>query len=571
MKSTHLKSLAPVVLEEIKKIEIKKFQSPTPVESTQSLKNHTLCQFLDEACKACQRWSDESKLTFPKDILPVIDLFLIAVAELTKERLVSSTCFHQQKTLLDLVDRILTCCKNPVGIGYIQTQLTYYKILTHLFQKEKEVDTICTYIQESLTFSCESPAEQCLQIDMLDTLCVVSVAWMNDLKRELKVQDKISILASRIVFKMMDIYDGISFSLIADNWDPARIYTSLVARAVGSILRHFLEVYRDPRKDSVYRHRVESLVTRLQSFINQHAHLAPPEKEYRSAFNMITKCLKVSDSVDSWLREPMMKIAETFALQIKDESQVLAYQMIITAMRKPVMEKSSDQKIKPLSSVKPIESLPEENAKLQQQLRDIEQASIKQQRDLQAKNKLLQQRLAKGAKEKLDFQRTLTSKDSEIQDLTQKNTQLKTQLTELKDQETVLQQKQNQMSAELQQIIAAQQQQTIEYKQQASKWTQRLREQQMALHSVLAEKRRLETEVSSSQSIVQQLEEKLNQTKTQLTETQEQIERQAGDKVRDQAETYQTVQTLLGEIDRLHRLLSPQSSSMRGSNRFSFS
>jgi hypothetical protein len=85
----------------------------------------------------------------------------------------------------------------------------------------------------------------------------------------------------------------------------------------------------------------------------------------------------------------------------------------------------------------------------------------------------------------------------------------------------------------------------------------------MALHSVSAEKRRLETEVTSSQSTVQRLKEKLNQTNVQLTETQEHIARQTSDKARDQAETYQTVQALQGEIDRLRRLL--------GGNRFTFS
>jgi DNA repair exonuclease SbcCD ATPase subunit len=250
---------------------------------------------------------------------------------------------------------------------------------------------------------------------------------------------------------------------------------------------------------------------------------------------------------------------------------ILGYETATTAIPKPVMEKSSDQKIQPLLSVKRTDPLQVENAKLQQQLREIEQASKKQQSDLQEKNKLLQQRLKKGVKEKSDFERELKSKESEIQSLIHQNTQLKSQLTEVKDQETTLQQKQHQISAELKQIIAAQEQQTVVHKQQESQWTQRLHEQQMAFHSVSAEKRRLETEVTSSQSTVQRLEEKLNQTNSQLTETQEDIERQASYKALDQAETYKTVQALQEEIARLRKLLFLQSSSVRGDNRFTFS
>jgi hypothetical protein len=571
MKLTHLKRLAPIVLEEIKKIEIEKSQPQKSIESAQSSEDQIIHRFAEEARKACQRWTNESKLTFPKDVLPVIEFFLIDIAVLIREQVISEISFNRQKTLLDLCDRLLACRKNPVDFACIHARLAYYKAFTYLIQKENEVDIICTHLQESTTFSYDSPTEQCRQIDMLDTLCVACVTWMSGSERELKAQDKISILASQIVHKMMDIYDGIPFPFTAPGWDPACVYANLVAQAVGSALRHCFEIHHDPRKGLGYRQRVVNLMTRLQAFISQHPHLAPPKKESRLALDMITDFLKALDSADNGMRESLIKIAENFVLQIRIGSHASAYREAITAMRKLVMEKSSDQKMKPLSSVKQTDSLQEENTKLQQQLREIEQAAKKQQKDLQEKNKLLQQRLKKGVKEKSDFERELKSKESDIQSLIDQNTQLKTQLTEVKDQETTLQQKKNQMSAELQQIIAAQERQTIEYKQQESKWTQRLREQQMALHSVSAEKRRLETEVTSSQSTVQQLKEKLNQTNTQLTETQEHIERQASDKARDQAETYQTVQTLQGEIDRLRQLLSLQTSSTRGDNRFTFS
>jgi hypothetical protein len=571
MKLTHLKRLAPVVLEEIKKIEIENSQPQKSVESAQSSEDQIIYRFAEEAQKACQRWNEESKPTFPKDVLPAIEFFLIVIAVLIRKHVISEISFNRQKTLLDLCDRLLECRENPVDVACIHARLAYYKAFTYLIQKENEVDIICTYLQECATFSYDSPTEQCLQIDMLDTLCLACVTWMSGAEREFKMQDKISILTSQIVYKLMDVYDGIPFSFTASSWDPARVYAHLVARAVGSALRHFLEIHHNRRKESVSRHRVENLMTRLQTFISKHSHLTPPENEYRLAFNMITELLKTLNTEDNWLEELMLNIAETFALQIKSGSHALDYQTEMTTMRKPVMEKPSDQKMTLLSSVKRTDSLQAKNVKLQQQLREIEQASKQQQRDLQEKNKLLQQRLKKGVKEKSDFERQLKSKESEILSLIDKNTQLKTQLTEVKDQETTLQQKQNQISAELQQIIAEQEQQTVEHKQQESKWTQRLREQQMALHSVSAEKRRLETAVTSSQSTVQQLKKKLNQTNTQLTETQEDIERQASYKALDQAETYKTVQALQGEIDRLRRLLSLQTPSMRGDNRFTFS
>jgi hypothetical protein len=571
MKLARLKSLAPAVLEEIKKIEIENSQLQKSVESAQSLGNHNICRLTEEAWKVCQRWNDESKPTFPKDVLPVIEFFLVFIAELSLGEVISETCFKRQKTLLDLTDRILTCRKNSVDFAYIQSSLTCYKALMYLTQKENEVDTICSYLQECTTFSHDIPAEQCLQINMLDILCVACVTWMDGSERELKAQDKISMLASQIVHKMMDIYDEIPFSFTASGWNPACVYANLVIRAVESALRHFLEIDHDPRKERVYRRQVENLMSRLQAFVRKHSHLAPPEEEYRLALNRIADFLTALSPADSGLRESMIKIAENFALQMTSESQALAYRAAITVMGKPVVEKSSEQKMKPLSSVTRTDSLQEENTKLKLQLREIEQAAKKQQKDLQEKNKLLQQRLTKGVKEKSDCERTLKSKESGIQSLIHQNTQLKTQLTEVKDQETTLQQQQNQISAELQQITAAQEQQTVEYKQQESKWTQRLREQQMALHSVSAEKRRLETEVTSGQSTVRQLKEKLSQTKTQLTEIREQIERQASDKARDQAETYQTVQSLQKEIDRLRQLLSLQTPSIRGNNRFTFS
>src|SRR5579871_2702208 len=96
MKLTRLKRLAPVVLEEIKKIEIKKFQPQTLTGPAQSLENHSLCRFTGQAREACQRWSGESKPTFQQDVSPVIDLFMIALAELIKERVISETYFNWQ-------------------------------------------------------------------------------------------------------------------------------------------------------------------------------------------------------------------------------------------------------------------------------------------------------------------------------------------------------------------------------------------------------------------------------------------------------------------------------------------
>ena len=562
MKLTHLKSLTAAVLEEIKHIETSLL--PPSVASSESLENQNIRQFAKEARQICQRWSDESKLTFPNDVLPVIEFFLTVIAELIKEQAISETCFNRQKSLLDLTDRILMCRQNTVDFPFIQARLTYYKTLMYFTQKDKEVGTICTYLQECMTFSCDQPAEQCMQIHILNTLCVACVTWMNGSERELKAQDKVSLLTSQLVIKMMDIYDEIPFSSTIPGWDPASLYSNLVVRALGSALRHFLEIYRNPPKASDYRRRVETLMTRLQTFMGRHALLTPPEKEYRLVFTMIIDFLKVLGTADSWLRELMIQIAENLARQIGESSDVLAYQAAIAAMRKPVMEKLSDQKMKPLP-------LAEENAKLQQQLREIQHTSKKQQREWQEKNNLLQQRLKKGLEEKSDFDFALQSKDAQIQHLSQHNIQLKTQLKQVKNQEKTLQQQHHQLSAELRQITPMQERQTAQYKQQKLQWTQRLREQQLALHSVSTEKRRLETEVTSSQSTVRQLEEKLKHTHAQLTEAQEQIKRHTQDQAHDRTEAYQQAQALQGEINRLRALLSLQNPSLQGGDcRFQF-
>lgn len=606
MKKDRLAALIPRVLEAVEKIEDELEQKGGSKKSrrkkqfaaqqTQNRQNQQIRQFAQEARRACQHWIDESKTILPKDVGPVVEFFLIAIAHVIAQKIISETFFKREKALLDLIDDIVACCDDQADLVYIRLRSKYYRTLMYITQQGNEVATIVSCLKEIVAFDCDQLNHRCKQIHLLNTLCVGCVTWMRGAEREPGVQDTLSAVAHQMMHKMMDVYTSLpSSSLCLPHWDRVSVYSNIVMHAVDLALYHCIEITRDPKKESLYRNRVENLMSRLHTFLDSYRQLIPHEKDCLSTLSRIVDFLKIPGFKNHWLRTPLLKIAENFA-PYSTGSQVLAYRVAIATFRKPTVEnqlrvvddkstimveiekitstlpdtvdsREKRQAPPPVEEKKTTDLLREQNETLQQQLRETEQVTKNQHKALIRKNKRLTQQMKKWEKEKTEFDQSLKTKKAETKVLTNQNAQLKTQLAEIKQQKVELEQARAALAAELSQVTAEREQQKIERQQRESTWGERLRERQTAFHSVSAENRRLRVQITDSQSTVKELDKALKQTAAQLV----QITRQASDSACDNTAVSKKIQALQQEIGRLRALLSAQTPASRQGPGFSFS
>ena len=364
MKNSPAARLAPTILEAINEIEGGFEQKSGSKKSNKSdrekqvatpqVLDQTIQHFAREARQACQLWTDESKIRPEKDVPPVVEFFLIVIGRLIVQQIIDEAFFQREKAVLDLIDKILACWPDHPDLAFARLRSKYYWAVVYITQREAEVNTIGTFLQEVKRFNSDQPIVRCNQIHFLDSLCTLCIHWMGSRRWEESDQNQISESMSQIAGTMMERYDSIPHSAALPGWDGALWYCNLVAHVVGVVARHFIATYHSPQTESRYRPRIETLLIRLQAFLNSHQQLTLREHECLPVFRVLIDFFTVPDAQDHWLRDPLIHIAKTFAADVVG-SQILAYRITLEAL-----QGSAEKKTLPL--VEKFKPLKEENS-----------------------------------------------------------------------------------------------------------------------------------------------------------------------------------------------------------------